>query len=157
MLLTQAEHGQGRDALLLALAEAWMRLAAASLEPEDRILAVHSRLTDFRLLVEQHFREQKKSDFMPIPWHQTTTLARITMRHLGYGAQGLLHRRLALEASRLLLYTNASAVRVSAELGFEDPSYFSRFYLRMTGHRPRSILEQRRAGMAGPMSGVDVP
>lgn len=48
----------------------------------------------------------------------------------------LIHRRLALEAHRLLRYTNATATQVAAELGFEDPSYFSRFYQRVTGRRP---------------------
>jgi len=48
----------------------------------------------------------------------------------------VLHRRLATEARRLLRYTGASAAQIAAELGFEDPSYFSRFYLRMTGKRP---------------------
>jgi AraC family transcriptional activator of pobA len=55
----------------------------------------------------------------------------------------VVHRRLTLEAQRLLRYTNATAAQVSAELGFDDPSYFSRFYLRMTGRRP---AEDRRAG-----------
>ena len=47
-----------------------------------------------------------------------------------------MNRRLALEAQRLLRYTGASARAFSAEPGFADPSYFSRFYLRMTGRRP---------------------
>ncbi|KAJ8137372.1 hypothetical protein OY671_009415, partial [Metschnikowia pulcherrima] len=45
----------------------------------------------------------------------------------------VVHRRLALEARRSSRYTNASAVQVAAESGFDDPSYFSRFYRRMTG------------------------
>jgi AraC family transcriptional activator of pobA len=48
----------------------------------------------------------------------------------------LINRRLTLEAQRLLRYTSASVEQVAQELGFGDPSYFSRFYLRMTGHRP---------------------
>jgi single-stranded-DNA-specific exonuclease len=38
---------------------------------------------------------------------------------------------------RLLTTHDAGeAAQIAAELGFEDPSYFSRFYLRMTGRRP---------------------
>jgi len=46
-----------------------------------------------------------------------------------------------LEAHRLLRFTNATGTQVATELGFDDPSYFSRFYQRMTGRRP---VEERR-------------
>lgn len=71
------------------------------------------------------------------------TLSRLTAVGLDCSPMEVVHRRLALEARRLLRYTNASAVQVAAELGFDDPSYFSRFYRRMTGVRPG---EDRAAG-----------
>jgi AraC family transcriptional activator of pobA len=55
----------------------------------------------------------------------------------------VVHRRLVSEARRLLRYTNATAAQVAAELGFDDPSYFSRFYLRLTGRRP---AQERASG-----------
>ena len=54
----------------------------------------------------------------------------------------IVNRRLLFEARRLLRFTNANCSEVAAELGFEDPSYFSRFYRRMTGHSP-SAEKQR--------------
>ena len=53
-----------------------------------------------------------------------------------------INRRMLFEARRRLRFTNASCAEVAAELGVEDPSYFSRFCLRMTGHRP--TLEKAR-------------
>ena len=69
------------------------------------------------------------------------TLTRLTAARLGCTPMALVHRRLAAEARRLLRYTNATAAQVAVDLGFEDPSYFSRFYVRMTGRRP---VEDRR-------------
>jgi AraC family transcriptional regulator, transcriptional activator of pobA len=64
------------------------------------------------------------------------TLSRMTAAGLGCSPMDVIHRRMALEAHRLLSFTNATAAQVAAELGFDDPSYFSRFYQRMTGRRP---------------------
>jgi AraC family transcriptional regulator, transcriptional activator of pobA len=59
----------------------------------------------------------------------------------------VINRRLLFEARRLLRFTNASCSDVAAELGFEDPSYFSRFHRRMTGRSPSA--ERRREPQAG--------
>ena len=99
---------------------------------EDRRLAV------FRHMVETHLTEHRPIAFYARSIGTTVrTLTRLTRRHLGQSPQGLINRRLALEAQRLLRYTGASVTTVAGELGFADPSYFSRFYLRMTGHRPQ--------------------
>jgi AraC family transcriptional regulator, transcriptional activator of pobA len=126
------------DALFEAMAEALLRTLAgdddrgAAGVPDDRRLAV------FRHMVETHLAEHRPLEFYARSIGTTVrTLTRLTQRHLGQSPQMLINRRLALEAQRLLRYTGASASAVAAELGFADPSYFSRFYLRMTGHRPQ--------------------
>lgn len=124
------------NALFLSMAEALLR----SLLPEEEAADDGSgdqRISHLRHLVELHFRDQ-----LPVGWYAerlgmtTRTLTRLTRARLDCTPQDMLHARLALEAQRLLCFANASVVQVSNELGFSDPSYFSRFYLRMTGHRP---------------------
>jgi AraC family transcriptional activator of pobA len=130
------------EPLFDALAEALVRgllagKAHATATPGDRRLAV------FRHMVETHLAEHRTLDFYARSIGTTVrTLTRLTQSHLGHSPQALINRRLALEAQRLLRYTGASASTVAAELGFADPSYFSRFYLRMTGRRP----QEERAG-----------
>ena len=46
--------------------------------------------------------------------------------------------RLLREACRRLIYIAAPAARLAAELGFEDPAYFSRFFKRRMGVSPQS-------------------
>lgn len=135
-LIGLGASGKAGDALFDALAEALVRTLIAggttADSPGDRRLAV------FRHMVETHLAEHRPLEFYARSIGTTVrTLTRLTRRHLGHSPQALINRRLALEAQRLLRYTGASASAVAIELGFSDPSYFSRFYLRMTGHRPQ--------------------
>ena len=124
--------------LFLALAEALLRSLAAD-EPEQAGHAPEDeRLPRFRQLVELHLREHRDIGWYAAQLSITTkTLTRICRRHIDCTPVELIHARLALEAQRLLCFTNASVVQVSEELGFSDSSYFSRFYQRMTGRRPQ--------------------
>ena len=141
-----ATSGGTNDPLFDAMAEALLRTLSGDGDraplPDDRRLAV------FRHLVETHLAEHRPLEFYARSIGTTVrTLTRLTQRHLGQSPQMLINRRLALEAQRLLRYTGASASAVAAELGFVDPSYFSRFYLRMTGHRPQDErLQDKRLG-----------
>lgn len=128
------------NALFDALAEAMVRaLVANDAAADARADSIgDQRLAVFRHMVETHLAEHRPLAFYARSIGTTVrTLTRLTHRHLGHSPQALINRRLALEAQRLLRYTGASASAVAAELGFADPSYFSRFYLRMTGNRPQ--------------------
>lgn len=145
MLLAQANAGAEQPALRLALAESLLRIAAPSARTIDSPNDDDARAARFRALVELHYREERSLDFYASALGITQrTLSRLTQMHHGCSPKEILHRRLALEARRLILYTNASGVQVATALGFDDPSYFSRFYLRMTGNRPGKDLEIRR-------------
>jgi len=124
-----------------ALAEALLRsLPAVALRPdsvEDR------RLAQFRHLVETHLAEHQPLGFYAASIGTTErTLARLVRRRLGIAPLEAINRRLVLEARRLLRHTNATVAQVAFELGFSDVSYFSRFYLRMTGCRPAAERRQ---------------
>jgi AraC family transcriptional activator of pobA len=45
----------------------------------------------------------------------------------------------------MLLYTNESSARIATALGFDDPSYFSRFFLRETGETPLEFRATARS------------
>jgi AraC family transcriptional activator of pobA len=55
------------------------------------------------------------------------TLGRLCHARLGNSPLEVIHRRLGVEAQRLLRYTNASVTQIAQELGFADPSYFRAF------------------------------
>jgi AraC family transcriptional activator of pobA len=145
-MLAQLALRPDDSSLHLALAEAIARLLAALAEP-GTAPSTDPRIIRFRALVERHFREHRALDFYAGQLGLTRrTLARLTASRLGASPKQVIDQRLAAEARRLLHYTNAGAAQVAAELGFDDPSWFSRFYLRTTGRRPR--MDKRAAGAA---------
>lgn len=135
-MLGLQQEWQEQDPLFMALAEALIRCVAAQAAPNGSARS-DRRLERFRQLVELHYRQHRDLDFYAGALGMTRrTLSRMTAAGLGASPMEVIHRRMALEAHRLLRFTNATATQVAAELGFDDPSYFSRFYQRMTGRRP---------------------
>jgi AraC family transcriptional activator of pobA len=136
-LLTLTRDWTAPSPLFGILAEALVHSLADEGMPSDT--RGDRRLPQFRHLVETHLTEHRDLDFYAKALGTTVrTLTRLTRDHLGAPPQVLINRRLALEGQRLLRYTNASVSQVAGELGFADPSYFSRFYLRMMGQRPQA-------------------
>ena len=94
-------------------------------------------LAAFTSMVEAEFSQQRSvEDYaarLDITPAYLNTLAR---RFTGHTAQGVLHRRLLLEAKRQLIYTAMTASQISDDLGFSEPAYFSRFFKRLTGQSP---------------------
>jgi AraC-like DNA-binding protein len=63
-------------------------------------------------------------------------LSEVVKEQSGKPAIAHIHERLILEAKRLLFHTDNSMKEIAFHLGFEDASYFSRFFRRITGHTP---------------------
>ena len=66
----------------------------------------------------------------------TKTLSNSVIECTGKTPLTFINDRLILEAKRLLHYSNMSGKEVGYYLGFEDPSYFVKFFKRMTGQLP---------------------
>jgi AraC family transcriptional regulator, transcriptional activator of pobA len=88
----------------------------------------------FKSIVENHFRE----------WHQVKKYAEklnVTPSYLndviklaiGISAKDFIQNRLILEAKRMSVFTDKSIKEIGFELGFDDPSHFSKFFKNCTG------------------------
>lgn len=69
-------------------------------------------------------------------------LSEVVKEQSGKPAITHIHERLILEAKRLLFHTEQSIKEIAFQLGFEDASYFNRFFKRLAKHTP---VEYRRA------------
>ncbi|HNL27682.1 MAG TPA: AraC family transcriptional regulator, partial [bacterium] len=104
---------------------------------EKRKDADWDEVVRFRELLENRFTEHKTvfeyADEMGIGLKK---LERLTMRILGKSPKAIVHERLLLEAKRLLAYTNRSVKEIAHHLGFDDPSYFVRYFKRFANITP---------------------
>ena len=138
-LLLVRENSAEADLLRHALAESFVRVAAGSM-PEFAATTRDILVSKFRDLVASHGIVERRLDFYARALGCTErTLSRRVQNELGVSPMHYMHALLAAEATRLLRFTNASCSDVADELGFADPSYFSRFYARMTGQRPSEV------------------
>ena len=138
-LLRAGQTGFDANGRLLhrALGEAWLRLAIGQLASE--VGEERGLVRRFEALVETSYRTHQPLSYYAAQLNCTVrTLARQVNEALGMTPMQVINRRLLVEARRLLRFTNARCADVATELGFEDPSYFSRFYLRLAGVRPNS-------------------
>ncbi len=140
-MLGLEQQWQAGDGLFQPLAEALLRtLPAVPVHGQERD---EQRLAQFRHLIETHLIEHRPVAFYAQAMGATErTLTRLCRKRLDCTPLEAINRRLTLEAQRLLRYTNATVAQVASELGFADTSYFSRFYLRMTGQRPTAERTQ---------------
>ena len=139
---------EGRGAMLewltgIALMTIWRCLDAGrkAQVPGDHASRV---VRHFRELLEQHFESHWQVDDYAIALHvSVSTLARHCRQLTGCNPKTLIHNRLLLAAKRRLMYTQESIERISEGLGFQDPSYFSRFFRRHTGMTPSLFREEQ--------------
>ena len=100
-------------------------------------------LTRYREQVERHYRRQPSVAELAEPLGITPTqLNRLCRRHLHCSALAVLHQRVLLEAKRELGYTNLMVRQIADGLGFADPAYFTRFFLRQTGRSSSAWRQQ---------------
>ena len=54
----------------------------------------------------------------------------------------ILRQEIALEAKRLLIHSELTAAEIGFKLGFDDPSYFGRFFKRESGLSPTAFRQR---------------
>ena len=144
---TGAWRDLAQDAALLHLAVVLGRLLPAADRPGAGVGAgagapasgtrALGHVRRFRDLVDVQFRQQPTLTALSHGLGITPTqLNRLCHQVLGHSALGVLHGRLVLEAQRDLAYTTQSVKQIGGSLGFADAAYFTRFFLRLTGHTP---------------------
>ena len=60
----------------------------------------------------------------------------------GFPISYWIHQQVVLEAKRLLYYTNMDVKEIAFSLGYEDPTYFSRLFSKVTGMSPGAFRQK---------------
>lgn len=95
------------------------------------------RFEEYLALLDKHIATRKQvaqyADLMNLSPYQ---LNEITKSSIGKTASELINEHIILEAKRYLLATPNQVKDIADQLGFEDTSYFIRFFKKHIGHSP---------------------
>lgn len=109
---------------------------------------VSDPLTDFNHLVNQHFRKiHSVSEYAEMMFLSPKSLTKKLAKY-GQKPSKIIQERLILEAKRLLYHSEKDVKEITYELGFEDPSYFSRFFKKHVDHSPAHFRALARESVA---------
>ena len=96
----------------------------------------------FNFLVDMHFKTKRKvSDYAELLYKSPKTLSNLFAIYNQKSPQQIILERIALEAKRLINFTDKQNQEIAFELGFNDPAHFSRFFKKMTQMTPSEYRE----------------
>lgn len=133
--------------LLVEIARLRGLYSSVALTQEIRSIEAEHQATfrRFKGLIELHMRHHYRvADYARSLAISTRNLNRLCLRLAGKTPSQVIQRRLVLEARRYLLYTDKTIAEIGYELGFEDPSYFTRFFVREEGMAPAAFRQVKR-------------
>ncbi len=96
----------------------------------------------FNFLVDVHYKTKRKvGDYADMLFKSPKTLSNLFAIYNQKTPQQIILERLALEAKRLIHFTDKQNQEIAYELGFNDPAHFSRFFRKMTQTTPSEYRE----------------
>ena len=96
------------------------------------------------LILKSECRFSSIDDFSGMLHVPTATLNSICQNFTGTSAKQFLMESKIMEAKRLLLYSKMNVNEISYQLGFEDPSYFTRIFKKKAMLCPTTFVEKYR-------------
>jgi len=91
----------------------------------------------FKTLIDEHFNENlaltEYANQLNITAHQLNSIVKIVCNKT---ASDIVNERIILEAKQLLQFSGETITQISFKLGFEDSSYFARYFKKYTSNSP---------------------
>lgn len=104
-----------------------------------------NQLEEFLELLQKHIVTHKQVKQYAEMMHLTAfQLNKITKETVGKSCSQLINEQIVLEAKRNLLATTNQVNQIAFDLGFEDPSYFIRFFKKHTHHSPEAFRKNSK-------------
>ncbi|MEQ8924912.1 MAG: helix-turn-helix transcriptional regulator [Fulvivirga sp.] len=137
------------EALKAGLTIFFIELLRNKTRPDDstdqNIPYQQDRLEEFLSLVESQLVDHKDVSYYIDQLNLSTfQLNAITKKLLDKTASELIDEQVILESKRHLLATSDQVNQIAYKLGYDDPSYFIRFFKKHTGHSPQAFRQNFR-------------
>lgn len=153
-LLHDGVFGACHENLLPLKVEGLLKLVLAALPAAEGSVAEHTfasvyinRAVDFLRL--NHASGITMADVAEEVGITEKYLYKLFRRELGTTPMEYLNQCRVSRAEMLLTSTTLSIAEIARECGFEDPSYFSRFYCRQRGHSPTEYRKNTKKPLEG--------
>ena len=105
--------------------------------PTSNVSTIPELLNKYKDMIDKNFmRERQVQSYAAQLGISSNYLNVLTRKHLGKSALNMINDRVMLEIKRLLLRTDYDISEIAYKLGFNELSYFSRFFKRNTGMTP---------------------
>ncbi|WP_212006202.1 helix-turn-helix domain-containing protein [Chitinophaga sp. HK235] len=136
---TAANITQHRLQIILLLLQRWY----ASAYPSETAASGHRLINRFLQLLEKHYAQHSEVSYYAAKLHVTASYLNLVCKKESSTTAGeYIRERLLLEAKRLLTLTDMDIKEIAFSLGFNDTSYFSRFFRKYTGQTPVNFRRQ---------------
>jgi AraC-like DNA-binding protein len=104
-----------------------------------------NQVREIEALIDAHYKIKKYPyEYAALMNISEKHLNRICKSTLNKTTTGLIADRIILEARRLLAQTKLNVAAIALELGYEDASYFVRFFRKNTGETPAQFMKRYR-------------
>ena len=143
-----ALHFSPRTALLEACLDVFLTLAADRIDSgiDTAETSARDRIARLNSLIGAHYKQHRPVAFYAAELGVSVThLNRIARAGTGKSLNELLTDRLISEARRNLVFSLLSIQQIAYELGYSDPAYFTRAFLRATGETPGAFRRRERS------------
>lgn len=88
----------------------------------------------FNVLVEENFMTKKSvGEYAELMFKSPKTITNVFSKYSEDSPLQVIHKRVIMEAKRMLLYTDKPAKEIGMELGYSDPAQFSKLFKNHTG------------------------
>lgn len=125
------------DVLLLKIAREYVPV---QIDPGNNEQTI--RMRKLEQLIDRHFKKMKQPSQYADMMHLSASYLNSICKHaVGKTLSDLIFSRVILEAKRLFSYSDLSVNEVAARLGFNQPSYFVRFFKKETSLTPDQFKE----------------
>ncbi|WP_419867950.1 AraC family transcriptional regulator [Chryseobacterium sp. CT-SW4] len=101
-------------------------------------------VTRFKKMIAQSFRKETKvKSYANELFISERKLQKAVMSILGKSPKELINEQVILESKRLLVHETMSIKEISYDLGFDEPSNFTKFFKKQTGISPTQFKEEK--------------
>ncbi|HRB51308.1 MAG TPA: AraC family transcriptional regulator [Niabella sp.] len=143
------KHDRYKEVVKASLEIIFIELVRQSSNPNkinnEAKFYAQERLEELQDLLEKNIYNKKQvseyAEMLNITPYQLNTITKASLQKTG---SELINEHIILEAKRMLIGTVNQVNQVADMLGYDDPSYFIRFFKKQTGHTPEAFRQKSK-------------